>query len=290
MDETKKWNNNLFIIGNGFDIAHGIKSKYTDFREWCKRENYNTNIFNYLFNSKRQDFWCDIEFALGNYDENSILKFCKPDEEFDNDYYTSVEIENSPCYTLKPALDNLKEYFIGWVNSIDLSAISPISNSNFELCQNAKYITFNFTETLETIYNIPQENICHIHGSRLSKKNDYIFGHNNLRENNFYDNNNSNYETNAKLLILEYMNSFEKPFNKIIKVNFDFFQGLKKTQSVYVLGHSLSEIDNPYFQYLLTLFEKQPIFYFSRHFNKDIQNIKQFINDNQIKNYHVFDF
>lgn len=26
----------LYIIGNGFDIAHGIPSKYSDFRDYCK--------------------------------------------------------------------------------------------------------------------------------------------------------------------------------------------------------------------------------------------------------------
>ena len=27
----------LYIIGNGFDIAHGIPSKYSDFRDYCQR-------------------------------------------------------------------------------------------------------------------------------------------------------------------------------------------------------------------------------------------------------------
>ena len=27
---------NLFIIGNGFDIAHGLKTRYTDFAEYLK--------------------------------------------------------------------------------------------------------------------------------------------------------------------------------------------------------------------------------------------------------------
>ena len=29
---------NLFIIGNGFDLSHGIKSSYKDFREYLKRK------------------------------------------------------------------------------------------------------------------------------------------------------------------------------------------------------------------------------------------------------------
>lgn len=28
----------LYIIGNGFDIAHGIPCRYSDFRRYCKEE------------------------------------------------------------------------------------------------------------------------------------------------------------------------------------------------------------------------------------------------------------
>ena len=28
---------NILVIGNGFDLAHGLPTKYTDFLEFCKR-------------------------------------------------------------------------------------------------------------------------------------------------------------------------------------------------------------------------------------------------------------
>ena len=28
------------------------------------------------------------------------------------------------------------------------------------------FLTFNYTETLEVLYGIPEENVCHIHGKR----------------------------------------------------------------------------------------------------------------------------
>ena len=28
----------LFIIGNGFDLAHGIKSHYSDFAKWVRQQ------------------------------------------------------------------------------------------------------------------------------------------------------------------------------------------------------------------------------------------------------------
>ena len=30
----------LYIIGNGFDIHHGIKSRYSDYREWLKEYDF----------------------------------------------------------------------------------------------------------------------------------------------------------------------------------------------------------------------------------------------------------
>ena len=27
---------NILVIGNGFDLAHGLPTKYTDFLEWIK--------------------------------------------------------------------------------------------------------------------------------------------------------------------------------------------------------------------------------------------------------------
>ena len=36
-----------------------------------------------IFFSNQREIWGDIEKALGEYDEDSILEFCKPDEEFD---------------------------------------------------------------------------------------------------------------------------------------------------------------------------------------------------------------
>lgn len=35
--------NRLVIIGNGFDLAHGLKTSYADFLEWYKKD-YIENI------------------------------------------------------------------------------------------------------------------------------------------------------------------------------------------------------------------------------------------------------
>lgn len=274
----------LYITGNGFDIAHGIKSKYSDFKTWCRKNNKNIGIFDSLF-STRKDFWCDIESALGDYDEKEILDFCKPDEEFDLDHSlsSSARIEDAPMSILEPALCDLRNFFVEWVNSIDISYVRPF----IKLHKNAKYLTFNYTETLESIYSIPSKNVCHIHGCRLSKDDNYIFGHDNNRDINSYGNNLLFFEENVYLSILEYLNAFQKPINEIISGNSHFFDELRDTKLVFVLGHSLSQIDTSYFKHLLSQFEKQPKFIFSAYDKNDINNIGLFVRENDIKIFEI---
>lgn len=80
----------LIILGNGFDLAHDIKSSYWDFREWLYK-NGNTKLVNMMdvFFSNERDVWSGIEQALGEYDEEAILDYCRPDEEFDIEHSLS---------------------------------------------------------------------------------------------------------------------------------------------------------------------------------------------------------
>ena len=37
---------NLYVIGNGFDIAHGLPSRYIDFKEWLQNNQEETRWMN----------------------------------------------------------------------------------------------------------------------------------------------------------------------------------------------------------------------------------------------------
>lgn len=58
----------ILIIGNGFDIAHDLKTSYKDFLECCKNEDYkeycNTNLWMKHFLTRQKelgDTWIDLE-------------------------------------------------------------------------------------------------------------------------------------------------------------------------------------------------------------------------------------
>ena len=76
----------LYIIGNGFDIHHGIKSRYSDYREWLKE--YDFDLYDKLcrlYDSIDEDdgWWKSFEQHL------SAISF---------DYINKMYQDYSPIY------------------------------------------------------------------------------------------------------------------------------------------------------------------------------------------------
>ena len=64
----------LYIIGNGFDIFTGRKTRYLDFKQWLKREYvfvYDEIVASFGANG---DWWNDFEKQLGRLD---IVKYTR---------------------------------------------------------------------------------------------------------------------------------------------------------------------------------------------------------------------
>lgn len=274
--------NTLFIIGNGFDINHGIKSKYSDFREWLEVHGDKNLIFflEYFF-SNTTDVWSNLEEALGTYNEEDMLDFYNPKSEinYDRSYLYVDSVTDMPKDVVSPNIDLFKEYYKEWVESVDISCASK----KFNLSNEALYLNFNYTDTLETVYNIMPSNILHIHGSRLNKD-EYIVGHNCFRNPlDTYDESKLYFESDALSRIIEFMNSLRKNPEDIIKRNENFFFKLSNIQQIIVYGHSMSSIDWPYFKKIIDNVSKGAIWIVSFHSSDDIDNIRKFENKYNIK-------
>lgn len=247
--DTLSDNSILYIIGNGFDLAHGIKSSYCDFREWLVHNKNNLVSMMDIFFSNKRDIWSSIEQALGEYDEESILEYCKPDKEFDFDHSlsASARIEDSPMAIFLPVLEEFRKEFRDWVNSIEISAIEKM----YKLNPNSRYLSFNYTDTLETVYGIPKNQIVHIHGSRLDND-EYIIGHNNYRDSStVWERDGLIFEQRAYENIIYWMNEFIKNYDDIIASHSSFFDSLYDIKQIVVIGHSMSKIDWPYFEEII---------------------------------------
>ena len=280
--------NVLVIVGNGFDISHGIKSKYEDFRDFLS-DNDKKNLLYFLdtFFNWTGKLWSDFENTLGNYDEELILNECRPDEPIDFDHYmrSTAAIEDSPATFLYPTLEELNIEFSNWVNSISLDDIDRIFDN---VSSSSLYLSFNYLETLEKLYLIPTNRVFHIHGSRL-KRDKYIFGHNNQRVFHFTDEDDRpSYEEEALLDIINKMNEFIKPYSQNIIQCPLFGSCLQQIQRIVVVGHSLSQIDKPYFEEIQKYTNPHIRWRISYHDDKGIPYLKQKCCDLKIYNYELF--
>lgn len=233
----------LYIIGNGFDLAHGYKTKFSNFLEWMKL-NYPQDFW--IFNDYFDDYllWNDFEYSLETFDF----------EQFSNDHYP---IEDSPQgeakfigdidYSLS-VFSHISALLSEWLLTIEYNKYSHICKS---IVPNSWFLTFNYTSTLELLYKIPQQNIVHIHGS-LSSKEELICGHNDIKSirnlktriNEYHD---GYIEQELTNLEYQYFKTTYKDVDVIINQNDNFFKNLSFVNNINVLGHSLNPIDFPYF-------------------------------------------
>ena len=110
--------------------------------------------------------WSSLEQSLGiEWDElcYETLAHTYPDLTEDNPGWDDfwVELHVRLEYLKKLIRDRFRE----WVKSIDVSKAKPV----FDLPDTASFITFNYTPTLEYVYDVRPDRILHIHGCVLEK-------------------------------------------------------------------------------------------------------------------------
>lgn len=279
----------LIIIGNGFDLASGIMSSYQNFKMWLKQNGRQRLIdLMDIFFSNQRDVWGDIEKALGEYDEDGILDFCRPDEEFDYDHAmrSMAAVEDAPDWLFQPVLEEFTEAFKDWVNSINIKDAEKIR----DLPTESRYLTFNYTETLEKLYGIADSNILHIHGSRLSNGEEIIIGHDNPRDPNeaYNDEGQMLFIQQTWSKIIEWMNGLVKDTAAIISRNREFFNELSDIEHVVVYGHSFYEVDWPYLEEIVKQIGTDMPWSISYHTSEDLKRIDSFVKHSQLN--HVIKF
>lgn len=98
LDKLKLWNivplesihpdesNTLFILGNGFDMMHGVRSSYYSFRDSMKKEDPVRKVLEEYFDVP--DLWANLEESLAHFDLNRMC----------NGYAMDTNLEISGAY------------------------------------------------------------------------------------------------------------------------------------------------------------------------------------------------
>lgn len=271
----------LYVIGNGFDIYHNLDTRYQSFALFLA-ERYNEiyelllqyyslpDITDPAHTEEEYALWSRFEAALSDLDYQSVL-------EDNSDYAASPgfgEWSDSQWHDYQIQMESITEQlttdlieaFSDFVLDLDYSVAQ--ANPALQFDEDAHYLNFNYTESLQYFYGVVDEKITYIH-EKAGLNDSLILGHG-TDPSNFlepevkapegltpeeYDDwrqqksNEWDFSTDAaKQVILGYYTTAFKNCQKIITEKEEFFSSLAQLEKIIVLGHSLSDVDIKYFQ------------------------------------------
>lgn len=279
----------LYIIGNGFDMHHGLSTNYFSFKNYISL--YNQDLFReinkYYCSGNDEDLWANFEENLANLDKDGVLDELSEylpntssDDFRDKDWHTA-DIESNRLLELLTS--KLRKEFSNFIIEASSEKIDPSKLIKIDISE--LFLSFNYTNTLEKEYFIPDERILYIHGVANDAE-DLILGHA-IEPDSFieettierppddlspeqldywYDeiaNQHDPIYENLKNNVNSYFAASYKNTKKIIKDNEGYFEKLNSIKEIYILGHSLSDVDIPYFERIASIVKPDCYWYVS---------------------------
>lgn len=255
----------LYIIGNGFDLAHNLGTSYSDYKEFIRKNLARNYKWETILNFYPDDyeFWSDIEYNV-----------CKIN--------TDLYFELKKCFgfgLLDDLYRQIHKSFEKFILSVESAALSkkPI----FRFAKDSLFLTFNYTSLLEDIYNIPKDRIIYVHNDisgpaieilyNLENKTPCIIGHS-FVEGDYAVSSNSALLKDREYL--DYVNSTTKRSDDIIKKKHivEFILKYKNMiEEVVFYGFSFSITDKAYVRMIYSILSNKPIKIFYKLKKKETQ-------------------
>ncbi len=278
----------LFLIGNGFDIAHGYQTRYSDFERWIKEQtvydDYSSHwpfipvyrkdsfgqeesarnqlmklllhMFERLDRENAKDNWQNFEEALFYlnieiYHDAQTEDIITEEDGITQEYIMELSEHNAD--NLYTAIEHIPVLFSEWIESVKLP-FSQISFGTDVICQKKGrcragdlFLTFNYTETLEQNYNVPANQVFHIHGFRKVKSK-LVVGYSDSKNRIIKLSTFGGDYQYARKRLSEAMILLQKNTTRVIQHNQDLWRRLENLNihDIYSFGFSFSEIDLPY--------------------------------------------
>lgn len=287
----------LVIIGNGFDCHLGLETNYEKFYSYLKevssKEIVNWEIwkltdfiYSRLTSNTTENEWHNLEKMLPNVLEDSFITFWGKDDE---------DVED-----VKEILDNMRRFlytnFKRWIGELNCNIVI---RSDRKPQQNHCYISFNYTQAAQIYFSAGNKNMFYLHG-KANQPDTIVLGHAGLSEQDF-----QSLYTGAKFMecigsaygsiqiaVLDYIKDTTKKHDVIIRKLKLWIRKNKrfrfnKIKEVYILGHSMSDVDKPYFNYLSQHLNKKCVWKISSYDEKDTANIRSCMKDINIKHFYI---
>ena len=228
----------LYVIGNGFDMHHGLPCGYADFRGWLQvnKPEVHCELIR-LYGESDSDLWSDFEKGLSCFDLDNY-----PDD-----------VKRAELVKLK---DGLNEAFGAWIKTIEVPKKETFIDG---LDRNAVFFTFNYTRTLEDFYGINESRVVHLHGSVDGSN--FVFGHDSMGDGvsdyALEDAREIGMDADLYMDMVhvkmsgEFSDVFRKPVTEVMERHRKNFEALAGIEEMAVLGFSYSDIDMPYLRRII---------------------------------------
>lgn len=248
--------NIIVIVGNGFDVNHGLPSGYADFKEWLK--NNDINLFDFLntYIDVKGIWWNNFESSLSEINIPQLIR----DTPLKKSQTSIVGLPPSFSHPASWRLDSVREAlslkFTEWVKTLDGVKIKKKN----ELPEACLYISFNYTNTLERVYGVEENRIVYIHG-KASRDDELIYGHGKnqfVLENDvmkkYHLHRSDDFFTagtygNSESELTTHISYWQK-YIQIGRYYDELRSAVMDANKVCVYGLSFSEVDFPYLQWI----------------------------------------
>lgn len=286
----------LYVIGNGFDMFHGIPSGYQNYAEWL----YNTGNetlyeIHETFGDFDEDWWYRFEEHLADAEvvriasetaSEHVPDFASDDFR-DRDWYDAEYAVES---RLDEVYDDITDSFSEWVSELDLSECKVLLKFHKE---DSLFLTFNYTETLEDVYGVDESQILHIHG-RAKSGDKLVFGHGSTYEDIAKANPGPQgedieyWETRAYEGAVGAISKKKKAVYHFISINENFFRKLADVAVVITLGFSYSDTDSKYIDKICEMIDCANVRWIaSAYSEEDRERVVRFFKDHGISNHTI---
>jgi len=280
--------NSIFFIGNGFDLHHRIPSSFKNYASWlCKND---VDLFlkiDKVYKCCDKNWWADFETQIGELDVEAysaeVYRVYGPD--FGSDNYREADryaAEIKAEQELKELFLKVKYSFYKWVQQL------PLANVLRKVMIDTKdsfFVSFNYTDTLRRLYNIPNDKVCYIHGN-ARRGDELVLGHGKTKEQllqptkmpinlskeqqqEWIDENitDDSYHRTVEASV-DAVSAQRKEVEMIIRNNGVIWNQMKNAHYFYIYGLSFSSIDVPYIKKALSMMNRNELSIYVSYYNQ----------------------
>ena len=301
----------LFVIGNGFDLAHELRTSYEDFKEYIVDEyldgKYKVEVPDIISLEKISDEeevldeikekfildiismaeyegkkWRNVESSLGKLNYEYVLDPLYETFEDGDEANEFLEAEAIEYYASKisDALSPVKALFKEWIEGIEITNAEVKPKYYNLIGKNDIFLTFNYTETLEEIYGISKDRVCHIHGviGPENEDEEIFFGHgnNDVKDDKYFEKYQVEY-TGSEVILTSLFKSLKKKTSKALENHRAFFDEIdEEITEVYTVGFSFSEVDLIYIREVCKKLSDNVVWYFDDFYKpEEVESFKE---------------